>query len=125
MSMCPSIFFFKQKTAYELRISDWSSDVCSSDLGIVDHEAGTRDARRLGGLATLMPITATIATLAGLSMAGFAPLNGFLSKEMMPEEATNAVCACNPSILPAVVTLGAVFSAASVDRTVWRERVCQ
>src|SRR3546814_18906441 len=27
-----SIFFFKQKTAYELRISDWSSDVCSSDL---------------------------------------------------------------------------------------------
>src|SRR3546814_2178802 len=28
-------FFFKQKTAYELRISDWSSDVCSSDLGLV------------------------------------------------------------------------------------------
>src|SRR3546814_3735077 len=27
------IFFFKQKTAYEVRISDWSSDVCSSDLG--------------------------------------------------------------------------------------------
>src|SRR3546814_3792225 len=29
------IFFFKQKTAYELRISDWSSDVCSSDLFVV------------------------------------------------------------------------------------------
>src|SRR3546814_9757287 len=29
--MC--VFFFKQKTAYEMRISDWSSDVCSSDLG--------------------------------------------------------------------------------------------
>src|SRR3546814_4445111 len=29
-----SCFFFKQKTAYEMRISDWSSDVCSSDLGI-------------------------------------------------------------------------------------------
>src|SRR3546814_12619037 len=29
-------FFFKQKTAYEMRISDWSSDVCSSDLNIVD-----------------------------------------------------------------------------------------
>src|SRR3546814_2929178 len=28
------VFFFKQKTAYEMRISDWSSDVCSSDLGI-------------------------------------------------------------------------------------------
>src|SRR3546814_7407702 len=29
---CRLIFFFKQKTAYEMRISDWSSDVCSSDL---------------------------------------------------------------------------------------------
>src|SRR3546814_19498403 len=28
------VFFFKQKTAYEMRISDWSSDVCSSDLGL-------------------------------------------------------------------------------------------
>src|SRR3546814_4538364 len=31
--MCFCFFFFKQKTAYEMRISDWSSDVCSSDLG--------------------------------------------------------------------------------------------
>src|SRR3546814_3125240 len=30
---CLELFFFKQKTAYEMRISDWSSDVCSSDLG--------------------------------------------------------------------------------------------
>src|SRR3546814_2799044 len=30
--MLSSVFFFKQKTAYEMRISDWSSDVCSSDL---------------------------------------------------------------------------------------------
>src|SRR3546814_5531680 len=30
--MCRFFFFFKQKTAYEMRISDWSSDVCSSDL---------------------------------------------------------------------------------------------
>src|SRR3546814_2264589 len=29
---CSIFFFFKQKTAYEMRISDWSSDVCSSDL---------------------------------------------------------------------------------------------
>src|SRR3546814_13153410 len=33
MCWCGSFFFFKQKTAYEMRISDWSSDVCSSDLG--------------------------------------------------------------------------------------------
>src|SRR3546814_9763929 len=31
---CVFLFFFKQKTAYEMRISDWSSDVCSSDLGM-------------------------------------------------------------------------------------------
>src|SRR3546814_9051691 len=30
--ICSGFFFFKQKTAYEMRISDWSSDVCSSDL---------------------------------------------------------------------------------------------
>src|SRR3546814_4420338 len=33
-SLCVFFFFFKQKTAYEMRISDWSSDVCSSDLEI-------------------------------------------------------------------------------------------
>src|SRR3546814_4913506 len=32
------IFFFKQKTAYEMRISDWSSDVCSSDLEGIVHQ---------------------------------------------------------------------------------------
>src|SRR3546814_6069345 len=33
------LFFFKQKTAYEMRISDWSSDVCSSDLVHAEHDA--------------------------------------------------------------------------------------
>src|SRR3546814_14942228 len=37
------IFFFKQKTAYEMRISDWSSDVCSSDLPAGAGGAGLRD----------------------------------------------------------------------------------
>src|SRR3546814_14520708 len=37
---CCIFFFFKQKTAYEMRISDWSSDVCSSDLGKVFVHAG-------------------------------------------------------------------------------------
>src|SRR3546814_7821404 len=36
-------FFFKQKTAYEMRISDWSSDVCSSDLGTHEQDAARRD----------------------------------------------------------------------------------
>src|SRR3546814_9734490 len=37
--VCCQFFFFKQKTAYEMRISDWSSDVCSSDLMIVTFES--------------------------------------------------------------------------------------
>src|SRR3546814_4117360 len=55
-------FFFKQKTAYEMRISDWSSDVCSSDLpagGRVDRKGlhdgqyrGPRPAQREGGVRT-------------------------------------------------------------------------
>src|SRR3546814_7514092 len=42
------VLFFKQKTAYEMRISDWSSDVCSSDLG--RHPEGERDLPRRHGL---------------------------------------------------------------------------
>ncbi|MFD1606273.1 Na+/H+ antiporter subunit A [Oceanobacillus luteolus] len=51
-------------------------------VGIVDHEVGTRDIRRLGGLATFMPITFTISLIGSFSMAGLPPFNGFLSKEM-------------------------------------------
>src|SRR3546814_6637945 len=46
-------FFFKQKTAYEMRISDWSSDVCSSDLADktgFTRPVGPRDQRRLSRL---------------------------------------------------------------------------
>src|SRR3546814_6599136 len=39
-------FFFKQKTAYDMRISDWSSDVCSSDLVCVQRSAEAISARR-------------------------------------------------------------------------------
>src|SRR3546814_10758474 len=39
-------FFVKQKTAYEMRISDWSSDVCSSDLALVAAEAAARQVAR-------------------------------------------------------------------------------
>src|SRR3546814_2455831 len=41
------IFFFKQKTAYEMRISDWSSDVCSSDLNSIYHANGRKRSRSL------------------------------------------------------------------------------
>ena len=50
--------------------------------GIVDHESGTRDIRRLSGLRHAMPVTATLALVASAAMAGVPLLNGFLSKEM-------------------------------------------
>src|SRR3546814_4368044 len=56
--MC--IFFFKQKTAYEMRISDWSSDVCSSDLS-AGGQPMTRP-RRLW----LLPVSIIAALLLGL-----------------------------------------------------------
>ncbi|MHC0039023.1 Na+/H+ antiporter subunit A [Pseudoneobacillus sp. C159] len=51
-------------------------------VGIIDHETGTRDIRRLGGLMNFMPITFTLAIIGAFSMAGLPPFNGFLSKEM-------------------------------------------
>ncbi|MFM9849672.1 MAG: monovalent cation/H+ antiporter subunit A [Hyphomicrobiaceae bacterium] len=50
--------------------------------GIIDHECGTRDMRRINGMFKYMPWTATLAILAAGSMAGVPLLNGFLSKEM-------------------------------------------
>src|SRR3546814_19665919 len=49
---CFVIFFFKQKTAYEMRISDWSSDVCSSDLQYSEDEIIVTAPRLAGQLAT-------------------------------------------------------------------------
>lgn len=80
--------------------------------GIIDHEAGTRDLRRLGGLRHLMPITFVIGTIAALSMAGIPPLNGFLSKEMMLEEASHTTWLGAAWLMPMLVTLGALASAA-------------
>ena len=57
--------------------------------GIVDHAAHTRDIRRLGGLRHAMPLTFALATVTTLSMAGIPPLNGFLSKEAMLENAAH------------------------------------
>ncbi len=50
--------------------------------GIVDHETGTRDIRKLGGLMSIMPISFTVAFIGGMSMAGLPPFGGFLSKEL-------------------------------------------
>ena len=86
--------------------------------GIIDHEAHTRDIRRLGGLRTLMPITFTICTLAALSMAGIPFLNGFLSKEMMLQETTKTVLFNTPLLVPVLATVGSLFSAAYCFRLI-------
>jgi multicomponent K+:H+ antiporter subunit A len=79
--------------------------------GIVDHETHTRDLKRLGGLRHLMPVTFTIAGIAALSMAGIPPFNGFLSKELMLEEAAHT--ALGPAwLVPVLATLAALFSVA-------------
>src|SRR3546814_10200036 len=73
------VFFFKQKTAYELRISDWSSDVCSSDL-CADHDGvaerlrrdtdTARDDARLAAAAGAGLQRAALAAGAGAEIAG-------------------------------------------------------
>ncbi|MEJ8821001.1 monovalent cation/H+ antiporter subunit A [Variovorax humicola] len=79
--------------------------------GIIDHESGTRDIRKLSGLIKLMPITGTLAIIASAAMAGVPLLNGFLSKEMFFAEAVLVDAA--PWVewtLPVVATLGGIFS---------------
>jgi len=53
--------------------------------GILDHETGTKDVTAMGGLRVLMPVTAAVAMVAALSLAGVPPLFGFIGKELMFE----------------------------------------
>lgn len=58
--------------------------------GILDHETGTKDVTAMGGLRSVMPVTAVIAFVAALSLAGVPPLFGFIGKELMLEAALGA-----------------------------------
>jgi multicomponent Na+:H+ antiporter subunit A len=58
--------------------------------GIVDHQAGSRDVERLGALRSAMPITATVAALAALSLAAFPLTLGFLGKEVLVDVSLQA-----------------------------------
>lgn len=53
--------------------------------GIIDHETGMRDSSALGGMRHFMPVTAAVALLGGLSMAGLPPFIGFAAKELVYE----------------------------------------
>ncbi|MFC3039131.1 Na+/H+ antiporter subunit A [Virgibacillus xinjiangensis] len=81
--------------------------------GIIDHESGTRDIRKLGGFMTLMPISATLAVFAAFSMAGLPLpfLNGFYSKELFFDSTLGLE---NANILsqaiPYLAVLGSIFT---------------
>ena len=81
--------------------------------GIIDHEAGTRDMRRLNGLWKYMPYTATLAMVAAAAMAGVPLMNGFLSKEMFFAETVHiAEGNIGGWLLPALVTLAGALAVA-------------
>lgn len=80
--------------------------------GIIDHETGTRDMRKLSGLFRFMPHTATLAMVAAAAMAGVPLLNGFLSKEMFLAEtvAHENITLFGNYALPALATLASAFA---------------
>lgn len=80
--------------------------------GIIDHETGTRDLRRLSGLFRYMPYTATLAMVAAAAMAGVPLLNGFLSKEMFLAEVFDhdGIGSFDKHALPAIATLASAFA---------------
>ncbi|GAA5132673.1 monovalent cation/H+ antiporter subunit A [Alloalcanivorax gelatiniphagus] len=81
--------------------------------GIIDHETGTRDMRRINGLWKYMPYTAVLAMVASAAMAGVPLLNGFLSKEMFfAETLESGRLGAMSWVLPLGATLGGVFSVA-------------
>lgn len=81
--------------------------------GIIDHESGTRDMRKLNGLWRFMPYTATLAMVAAASMAGVPLFNGFLSKEMFLAETLHSSALGFLSwVIPVLATLAGIFAVA-------------
>ncbi|KPG01165.1 cation:proton antiporter [Rhodopseudomonas sp. AAP120] len=81
--------------------------------GIIDHETGTRDLRRLSGLWKFMPKTGALAIVAASAMAGVPLLNGFLSKEMFFAETIETHDGSMlDDALPYIVTLASMFTVA-------------
>ncbi|SDG91648.1 monovalent cation/H+ antiporter subunit A [Nitrosomonas sp. Nm132] len=80
--------------------------------GIIDHETGTRDMRRLRGLWRFMPHTALLTIVAAAAMAGVPLLNGFLSKEMFFAETLHAIDQSWGWLMPAGATLAGIFAVA-------------
>jgi multicomponent K+:H+ antiporter subunit A len=88
--------------------------------GIVDHETGTREIDRLGGLGKFMPVSFTVAAVAALSMAGLPPMFGFLAKEALLATALHPSL---PGLVSWVLCLASVLAGALMlaisGRLVW------
>ncbi len=85
--------------------------------GIIDHETGTRDMRKINGLFKYMPYTAVLAMVAAAAMAGVPLLNGFLSKEMFFTEAVHLSQMGYVSwMLPALALLASIGAVAYSSR---------
>src|SRR3546814_16706638 len=107
------VFFFKQKTAYEMRISDWSSDVCSSDLKgdtIVDTDEYIRAGATLEAMQSLRPAFRKDGTVTAANASGIN--DGAAALVLMSEEeaakrdapvlariASFATCGVDPSLM--------------------------
>ncbi|WP_179994922.1 monovalent cation/H+ antiporter subunit A [Acinetobacter sp. YH16053] len=86
--------------------------------GIIDHESGTRDLRKLSGLWQLLPFTATLTMITAASMAGVPLTNGFLSKEMFFTELLANLSGPVMLISALVATLAGIFAVAYSIRLV-------
>lgn len=78
--------------------------------GIIDHESGTRDLRKLSGLWQLLPFTATLTMITAASMAGVPLTNGFLSKEMFFNELIANLSGPVLLVSAIVATLAGIFA---------------
>ena len=78
--------------------------------GIIDHEAGTRDLRKLSGLWQLLPFTGTLTLITAAAMAGVPLTNGFLSKEMFFTELLANLSGSSMIVAAIVATLAGIFA---------------
>ncbi len=105
LSMVAAVFHILNHAAFKAALF--------MSAGIVDHETGTRDMRRLGGLLAVLPVMGTLVMVAAAAMAGLPPFNGFISKEMMLHEAVHTGMWGSASwLVPVLATAGGLASAA-------------
>lgn len=78
--------------------------------GIIDHETGTRDLRKLSGIWQLLPFTATLTMITAASMAGVPLTNGFVSKEMFFTELTSHLTGSALIFACIVATIAGLFA---------------